>query len=95
MMDARESLIEPAFVGRTADMAVIQGELENVLDGVGRTILIAAPSGLGKTRLLLETSRMAVTRGFRILRAQGQNQVGLAPRASLQGNHSAVYRTPS
>ncbi len=83
-MDRRESLIEPAFVGRTEDMAVLESELEAVASGTSRAVLITAASGLGKSRLLLETSRTAVAQGFTVLRAQGQNQAGLAPLSSLR-----------
>ncbi len=83
-MDRRETLIEPAFVGRSSDMALLTSELESVVHGNSRTVLVTAASGLGKSRLLLETSRIAVSHGFRVLRAQGQNQIGLAPLASLR-----------
>ncbi|MBL8817050.1 MAG: response regulator [Planctomyces sp.] len=88
MMDARESIIEPAFVGRASEMSVIRSEMEGVESGIGRSVVLIAPSGLGKTRLVLEASRLAVARGFLVLRAQGQNQPGLAPLASLQGTLS-------
>lgn len=83
-MDRRETLIEPAFVGRASEMAVVKAELETVAEGASRTVLMVAASGLGKTRLLLETSRTAVSRGFRVFRSYGKNQPGLAPLASLQ-----------
>jgi len=83
-MDRRETLIEPAFVGRSSDMALLKAELENVAQGNSHTVLVTAASGLGKSRLLLETSRIAVSQGFQVLRAQGKNQIGLAPLASLR-----------
>ncbi len=83
MMDRRDSLIEPAFVGRANDLALLQSKLRMVEDGQSHTALVTAASGLGKSRLLLELSREAVSRGFRVLRSQGQNQQGLAPLASL------------
>ena len=83
-MDCRDTLIEPAFVGRANDMALLESELQAVGEGQSRTVLITAASGLGKSRLLLEASREAVSRGFRILRAQGQNQPGLPPLVSLR-----------
>jgi tetratricopeptide (TPR) repeat protein len=82
--DRRETLIEPAFVGRAFEMASLQSELDATVLGNCRTILISAASGLGKSRLLLEASRMAVANGFRVLRSQGKNQIGLAPLASIQ-----------
>lgn len=83
--DRRESLIEPAFVGRSRDMTFLRSELEAVAQGVSRTVLVTAAAGLGKSRLLLEISRIAVSNGFRVFRAQGQNQIGLAGVASLRG----------
>jgi signal transduction histidine kinase/CheY-like chemotaxis protein/tetratricopeptide (TPR) repeat protein len=83
-MDRRETLIEPAFVGRSGDLALLRFELESVLQGCSHTVLVTAASGLGKSRLLLEASRIAVSQGFRVLRGQGQNQTGLAPLASLR-----------
>ena len=83
-MDRRETLIEPAFVGRSRDMALLRSELESVAQGQSRTVLVTAASGLGKSRLLLEISRIAVSSGFRVFRDQGQNQSGLAPLASLR-----------
>ena len=65
-------------------MALLKSELESVAQGSSHTVLVTAASGLGKSRLLLETSRIAVSHGFRVLRAQGQNQIGLAPLASLR-----------
>jgi len=83
-MDRRDTLIEPAFVGRSRDMALLRSELDSVSQGNSRTVLVTAASGLGKTRLLLEISRIAVSHGFRVFRAQGQNQSGLSPLASLR-----------
>lgn len=81
--DRRETVIEPAFVGRASEMASLQSELDATVIGNSRTILISAASGLGKSRLLLEASRVAVANGFRVLRSQGKNQIGLAPLASI------------
>ncbi|MEJ7595921.1 MAG: AAA family ATPase, partial [Planctomycetaceae bacterium] len=83
-MDRRETLIEPAFVGRSRDMALLKSELDSVAQGKSRAVLVTAASGLGKSRLLLEISRIAVGYGFRVFRDQGQNQSGLAPLASLR-----------
>lgn len=87
-MDERESLIEPAFVGRVAELELIGSQLQAVKAGSTRTLRFTAPSGLGKSRLLLETTRQAAALGFRTLRAQGQNQVGQTPLASLRNTLS-------
>ena len=83
-MDRRETLIEPAFVGRSGSLNSLQSELDSVSLGNSRTVVISAASGLGKSRLLLEVSRMAALRNYHILKSVGQNQPGLAPLASLQ-----------
>lgn len=82
--DQRATLIEPSHVGRTDDLKVLESELEVASNGVSHAVLITAPSGMGKSRLLLETSSMAVARGFRLLKAQGQNVVGLSPLSTVK-----------
>jgi signal transduction histidine kinase/CheY-like chemotaxis protein/tetratricopeptide (TPR) repeat protein len=81
--DQRDSLIEPAFVGRTAELDSIESELKLIQIGKSRTVIVSGASGLGKSRLFLEVARTAAGRGFRILRASGKNQAGLAPLSSL------------
>jgi signal transduction histidine kinase/CheY-like chemotaxis protein/tetratricopeptide (TPR) repeat protein len=81
--DQRDSLIEPAFVGRTAELDSIESELRLIQIGKSRTVIVSGASGLGKSRLFLEVARTAAGRGFRILRASGKNQAGLAPLSSL------------
>ena len=83
-MDRRETLIEPAFVGRSDSLNLLQSELDSVALGSSRTVVVSAASGLGKSRLLLEASQLAASRDYRILKSVGQNQPGLAPLASLQ-----------
>ena len=82
--DQRENLIEPAHVGRADDMAVLDRVLDAVVDGDSQAVLITARSGVGKSRLLLEASSRAVAQGCRLLKAQGQNQVGLSPLATVK-----------
>ncbi|MEQ9407011.1 MAG: ATP-binding protein [Fuerstiella sp.] len=82
--DHRESLIEPAFVGRDKDLDQLKTALEQTAEDESQTVLITAPSGVGKSRLLQEVSTSALVLGFRVLRAQGQNQVGLTPLATMQ-----------
>jgi signal transduction histidine kinase/CheY-like chemotaxis protein/tetratricopeptide (TPR) repeat protein len=82
--DKRTTLIEPAFVGRCHESSMLHAELELARSGSDRTVLLTAPSGIGKSRLLLELSRTAARRTFRILRGQGRDQLGLAPLASFE-----------
>jgi signal transduction histidine kinase/CheY-like chemotaxis protein/tetratricopeptide (TPR) repeat protein/HPt (histidine-containing phosphotransfer) domain-containing protein len=82
--DQRESLIEPAHVGRDSDLETLTSAIHTVQAGHSQSILITAPSGVGKSRLLQEVSSAAVAKGFRVLRAQGQNQPGLSPLATMR-----------
>lgn len=82
--DHRESLIEPAHVGRDTDLKVLKSALRTVSASQSRSVLITAPSGIGKSRVLQETSTYAVAQGFRLLRGQGKNQPGLSPLATMQ-----------
>lgn len=89
--DHRESLIEPAFVGRRKELNALEAELDNALSGQSSAVLISASSGTGKSRLLREASVMATARGFRLLNAQGQNHVGLSPLATVQPALDACF----
>lgn len=82
--DHRESLIEPAYVGRDNDLKTLTSSIHAVEAGDSQTILVTAPSGIGKSRLLLEATTVAVAKGFRLLRAQGLNQPGLSPLATIR-----------
>jgi signal transduction histidine kinase/DNA-binding NarL/FixJ family response regulator/tetratricopeptide (TPR) repeat protein len=82
--DVRETLIEPALVGRANELAQLYAELELTRSGADRSIILTAASGIGKSRLQQELSRTAERRSFRILLGRGRDQLGLAPLASFE-----------
>ena len=82
--DQRETLIEPAHVGRADDLAIIERGLDAAVRGESQAVLITARSGVGKSRLFMEASSLAAARGCLLLKAQGQNQVGLRPLATVK-----------
>lgn len=82
--DHREQLIEPAHVGREKEAATLENELKPVRDGSHSSVLLTAPSGVGKSRLLEELKLVAERNNYQILIGQGQNQVGLPPLATLR-----------
>ncbi|HYA77415.1 MAG TPA: AAA family ATPase [Verrucomicrobiae bacterium] len=47
-------LAEPVLVGRERELEELNRELQMVLKGKGRTVLISAEAGIGKTRLVTE-----------------------------------------
>ena len=59
---------EPApFVGRDTERSRLTERLDQVLDGKGGVVLVEGESGVGKTRLLLETVKDARWRGMDVL----------------------------
>ena len=82
--DHREQLIEPAHVGREKEAATLENELKSIRDGSHSSVLLTAPSGVGKSRLLEELKLVAERNNYQILIGQGQNQVGLPPLATLR-----------
>lgn len=68
--DARSTLTEPSFIGRTAELAELERELDRAQVGSGGMVLLAAPSGMGKTRLLEELGQRAALRGAWVLRGR-------------------------
>ena len=75
--DVRSELTEPALVGRSHQLRLLDGALQATQSGHGSLVLLSAPSGGGKTRLLDELMQLGLARGFLVLRSQAQ--AGVAP----------------
>jgi predicted ATPase len=60
---APESLADGVFVGRQAEMGVLQAALEDALAGRGRLVMLVGESGIGKTRTAREFLVHAGRRG--------------------------------
>lgn len=69
----REVRYSLPMVGRDTEMAVLANSLEEVLDGHGRIVGIAAEAGRGKSRLIAEVVRNLVTRGVTVAWGEAQN----------------------
>ncbi len=68
--------------GRTAELASIDGQFEQLVTGAGSITLIEGPPGMGKSRLLTEVERMARRRSVRIgigVAGYGDSIVEMAP----------------
>jgi PAS domain S-box-containing protein len=83
--DQRRSLTEPAFVGRTVELAALDLQLARLRQGEGGIVLLAAESGGGKTRLLAEMAQRSARQGHRVLRGQGEELTGQRPFQVLVG----------
>ncbi len=53
------------LIGRSAELGVLQAELDQVLRGVGQTVLVSGEPGVGKTQLSRHFLRWAEERGVR------------------------------
>ena len=61
-------IVSPVVIGRGAEFTVLEEALQAARRGAGRCILIAGEAGVGKSRLLLEARRRALTEDFVVLR---------------------------
>ncbi|MGE0066472.1 MAG: AAA family ATPase, partial [Solirubrobacterales bacterium] len=55
---------------REAELGTVEGLLDEVAAGEGRVLLFEGPAGIGKTRLLAETRRLAASAGIDLLAAR-------------------------
>ena len=66
----RRARPRPRFVGREAELAVLEGAIRATGDGAPRLAVVAGPSGVGKTALCDELAARQPLRGMRILRGR-------------------------
>ncbi len=62
--------VHSAFVGRRREVEVLQAALDEAAGGHGRLMMIAGESGIGKSRLAIETAAYAGLRGLQVLRGR-------------------------
>ncbi len=83
--DKRQTLSEPAFVGRASELAELDRRLDEAWIGRGGLVMLEGESGGGKTRLLTEASQRAACRGCWVLWGQGTSDVAPQPFSLLGG----------
>ncbi len=79
--DRRTELIDPAFVGRDEQLSTLETGLCDSLAGGASRMLMTSESGMGKTRLLNEISRIAARKGFLILHGRSSQHAAQQPNA--------------
>ncbi len=57
----------PTIIGRDRELDIVTARLDTALEGSPTHLLVAGEAGIGKTRLVTETSRLAAERGMRVL----------------------------
>ncbi|HET7828565.1 MAG TPA: AAA family ATPase [Candidatus Limnocylindrales bacterium] len=60
-------LVSPTLVGRADELAALEVALDQAVAGSPVHQLVAGEAGVGKSRLVRETSSLAAARGFRVL----------------------------
>ena len=76
---APRSLTEEVFVGRQAEMGVLQAALEDALAGPGRLVMLVGEPGIGKTRTAREFLGHAERRGAFALWGRCHESPGAPP----------------
>jgi two-component system sensor kinase len=82
--DRRQTLTEPTFVGRDAELQRLVEIVERARKGLGGLVLVEAESGGGKTCLLGELADQIRSEAW-ILRGQGVDQTAQRPFEILRG----------
>jgi DNA-binding CsgD family transcriptional regulator len=77
---------------RERELAAISGSLDRARRGVGSTVLIEGPAGIGKTRLLDAAAELAERGGARVLRARASELESEVPFAIATQLFSTVER---
>ncbi|QEG39925.1 response regulator [Roseimaritima ulvae] len=83
--DRRQTLTEPAFVGRDRELTILQSQLERAATGRSGLVLVEAESGGGKSRLLTEFALRGARMDAWVLRGQGLDQAAQRPFQLLTG----------
>ena len=83
--DARETLTEPAFVGRDKELHRLDTLAQATQNGRGGLVFVEAESGLGKTRLLDELTQRTSPMSALVVRGHLLDQAGRKPLQSLEG----------
>jgi class 3 adenylate cyclase len=58
--------VESELIGRRWEMSAVEGLLERIIDGHGAVLGVVGPPGIGKSRLVRETTRTAGRRGVEV-----------------------------
>jgi len=57
----------PTIIGRDHELEIVAGRLDATLEGSPTHLLVAGEAGIGKTRMVAETSRLGAERGMRVI----------------------------
>ena len=81
--DYRTELTAPSFVGRKTEVDTIDRQIDLAREGGSSVTMVQANSGMGKTRLIVESVRSATQKGLSVYRSVASDQVTQVPLAPL------------
>ena len=81
--EVKPAVSDPAFVGRQAEFDALAAELTKINNEEVRKVLVSCPSGIGKSRLILEFMRHAGRKNVNVLCGRGSNEAGREPMGPL------------
>jgi PAS domain S-box-containing protein len=84
-LDRRQTITEPAFIGRRSEIEALDAAVCGASGGEGGLIRLESESGGGKTWLLDEVARRSTRKGSWVLRGQGRDQAAQRPFQVLEG----------
>jgi len=85
LSDKRQSLADPAFVGRVAELRKLESAWALAREGKGGLLCVESESGGGKTRLLSEFTRLLPAKEKQVFCGQGLDRAAQRPFQVLVG----------
>ena len=79
--DVRADLADPAFVGREETFEELKSQLSQIFCGADCRVLVSCPSGIGKTRVCQEISRLATRHGCLVFQGNSIEEAAAEPNA--------------
>ena len=73
------SRVEPTFVGRDWELSALTGILDQASKGKGSVVGVVGPAGIGKSRIVGETSAFATRRGMDVFTAYCESHTSEVP----------------
>ncbi len=83
--DRRSTLTEPAYLSHALELEDMEAVCAATIAGNGSLVFVQGDAGCGKSRLLIEATKIARSRGLLLLRSHGSAGVESAPLAMLEG----------
>ena len=88
--EAKPTIMQAKFVGCENELSQLLNSLELVVGGQNCNVVIAAPTGMGKSRMITEFHSRATKQNVKLLRCEGVNQVNQEPMAAIRDLVSGV-----